>query len=269
MNKKYRNALIQMEIVPTKANLDKLDNKQRYKFNEILQKEYGDEKFDYFTLKEPGSDTKSAYEFSSLKEWDYEDWKFQKEHETIVPEVYEYLYMPGVWFRALELNDFGKRKLTYGQIESARSFCFLKILEKLDKKMNKEIPYLYSREYGVGMFSKIENSEYSLFNSGEKRCGGREVERYLLEKKIKEFHNQIEKDVLELLKPYDGYTFRKISNKPIFDHLDYFIFGGFTAAENTNFTTFFKDFYSMQQPVELLNKIIKDVYKKYKQEIFN
>lgn len=268
MNKEYKNTLIAMDIVPTKKNFENLDVKQRYKFNEIIQKVYGEEAFDYLTLNEPGSDTKEAFEYKSLKEWDFEDWKFQKEHETIVPESYDYLYMPGIWFRALELNDFGKRKLTYGQLESARSFCFLKVLEKLDKKLDKEIPFLYSREYGVGMFSKIENSEYSLFNSGEKRCGGREKEREVLEKKVKGYHEQIEKDVLELLKPYDGYTFRKLSDQPIYDHLDYFIFGGFSAAENTSFKSFFKNFYSMQQPVELLNKIIKDVYKKYKEKIF-
>jgi hypothetical protein len=269
MNKKYRNALIKMDVVPTKQNLDKLTVKERYKLNEIVQKEYGKEEFDYLTLNEPGSDTNSAFEYKSLKEWDFEDWKFQKEHKTIVPESYDYLYMPGIWFRALEINDFGKRRLTYGQLESARSFCFLKVLEKLDKKLDKEIPFLYSREYGVGMFSKIENSEYSSLNIGQKRCGGREKEREILEKKLKKYHEQIEKDVLELLKPYDGYTFRKVSDQPIYDHLDYFIFGGFNAAENTGFKSFFTDFYSMQQPVELLDIIIKSIYKKYKIKIFN
>lgn len=269
MKKKYRDSLIKMNIVPTQQNLDKLTKKQLYKFNEINQKKYGKEEFDYLTLNEPGSDTKSAFDFNTLKDLDFDDWEFQKAHNTTVSESYDRLYMPGVWFRALEKSSIsGKRKLTYGQLESARSYCYGKVVEKLEKKLDKLIPFMFSKQYGESLFSDADERGYSTLNIGEKRCGGKEKERKELENKLRSFHNLIEIDILKMLEPYDGYTFRQVSDKPIFDHLDYFIIGGFTAAGQISFKTFFKNFYDLEQPIEILDNLIKVVCKKYKKELF-
>jgi hypothetical protein len=268
MKKIYRDALIAMNIVPTKKNLESLSPKDIYKFNELTQKEKGDEEFDYFTINEPFGSTEKVFEFANIKDFDFDDWKFQKENQTTVSEKYENLYLPGHWFRALELNDFGKRRLTYGQLESANSFCLIQVIEKLEKKLDKKIPFIFAREYGVGMFSPIEGSEYCSMNPSEKRCGGKELEREVLEKRIRELQPDIEKDILLALKDYEGYTFRRVSDKPLYDHLDMFLIGGFEAAEKISFKTFFKDFNRLEQPFELLKKTIKLIYKKYKKEIF-
>lgn len=263
MKKIYIDSLIKMNIIPTQQNLDKLTIKQLYMFNELNQKKIGQEQYDYLTLNEFSADTKKVFEFNTLKDWDFDDWEFQKAHETTVSESYDRLYMPGIWFRALEKSYIsGKRQLTYGQLESARSYCYRKVIEKLENKLNKKIPFMFSKSYGESLFSNNNLNQY------EKRCGGKEVERKILEDKLRSLNHLIEEDILLMLKPYEGYAFREVSDRPIYDHLDYFIIGGFTAAEKISFKTFFKDFYDLEQPIEILKNLIKDVYKKYKKDIF-
>jgi len=173
--------------------------------------------------------------------------------------------MPGDWFRALELSEFGKnkRKLVYGHLESAHSYIYTEVLEKLEEAIEKEYPYIYVRPYGVSMFEDIPNSKYSRMTDTEKRAAGKEKELEFAQKRLVSLWDSIDVDIEKHIKKYSGYTFRKYSDKPVHDHLDFFIIGGFEAANDISFKSFFKDFYKRIQPVEVLDKIIDILIKKY------
>ena len=247
-------------------NFDDLSEKEKYKFNTIRQKKIGKKEYDYFEITEPGGEDK-IFKYKNLKEWDKENYEFQKKHKTMVRENYDELYMPGDWFRALELNDFGKRELTYGQLESARSYVTLNAYEKLSDYIEYLYPSIHVRKYGTKMFEPTEDKKYSQLTDFEIRSAENEEKRKLIEKKLREFSNNIEETAISLLKPYKKYTFRKYSNKPRHDMLDKFIIGGFEAAENISFKTFFHNFVENQQPVEYLDKLIEIIYRKYKRKL--
>jgi len=248
------------------TNFDKLTEEQRYKYNSVRQKKIGNKKYDYFEITEPGH-SKKIMKFKNIKDWDYKEYKFQKKHHTAVRPVYDQLYMPGSWFRVLELNDFGKRELTYGSLESARSFLFQLVFEKLNDLIDLKYPYIHVRPYGTKMFEKTEDKRFSIMTSYETRACGFEKERKELEKKLFELYNEIDDTIVSMLKPYQGYTFRKYSDTPKYDMLDSFIIGGFEAAEDISFKTFLKDFTKRQQPVEYLERIGEQIYRKYKKRL--
>jgi len=191
----------------------------------------GKKKYDYFEITEPGGE-EEIFEYKNLKEWDQANYEYQKKHKTLVREKYDQLYMPGDWFRALELNDFGKRELTYGQLESARNYVTLNAYEKLSDYIDFLYPSIHVRKYGTKMFEPTEDKRFSRLTDYEVRSAGNEEKRLEMEKKLRELYTEIENMAIFLLKPYKGYTFRKYSEGPKYDMLDLFIIGGFEAAEN-------------------------------------
>ena len=249
-----------------KKNFDKLSEKEKYKFNAIRQKLKGKKKYDYFEITEPGH-SKDIFKFDNLKEWDFLNYEFQKKHGTLLRDTYDTLYMPGDWFRALELDSFGKRNLTYGQLESARSYILSSVIDKLQEVIDSIYPVIYIIPYGEKTFKPTKDKKaYTMTELETRSCGNEKVRDALMTKLIS-LTEKIEEDIIKRLKPYEGYTFRKYSEGPRHKMLDIFIIGGFEAAENISFKTFFKDFVERQQPVEYLDKIIDRIFKNYKREL--
>jgi len=269
MKKVYKNALKKIGLKQTKKVLNNLSDKDQYVFNKIVLKKKGKKEYDYFYLTEPGSVNKDIFKEKSLLTWDKKSWKFQVKH-GLKENSYYRLYMIGDWFRALELKSItkNKRTLIYGQIESVQSYVLQEVITKVEDFIDKKYPYLYVRPYGVPMFEKIKDKKgLSRMADADKRCGGFEVERTNMNRHFFKLIQEIKPFIDEETKHLGNYTFRKYSDKSLYDHLDFFLFGGKEAARTTSFKTFFKDFVDKQQPVELLNPIIKKVYKKLIKEL--
>lgn len=257
MEKLFKKALKNAKL-PLNTNVEELKGRDLFNFNKEYQLLIGNEEYDYLTIN-CFLDKETFFKSNTLKDFDYDDWKYQKEHGTLVRDEYDSLYLPGLFFRAMPFNMFNKRDLLYGQLESAQSYVTKNVIEKLENKLSKIYPFLYVTEYGKSIF----NDEYT-----EKRAGGFEKERSIIEEKIRNRERDIQSFVILELEKYSDYTFIDYSDKPKTDHLDIYIIGGFKAAEQINPKSFFKDFTKKQQPVELLEKEIKKIYKIFKKEIF-
>jgi len=242
-------------------------SKRLYLKNTKKLKKDGVKKYDYMTITEPGCFKRSIFKYKNLVSWDKRAWTFQKKHGTVVQDTYESLYMPGDWFRIIERNEFKKKNLVYGQIESARMYILDQVTTALDNHLDKKIPFIFVTPYGEDLFTPLDDgSDLLTMNSPDKRSAGREKEREALEKDLRDIYPTIEKDVLDALKPLSSFTFRKRDDR--FDGLDLFIFGGLAAAKGTSFKTFLKDFVEKEQPIEILDPLIARLTKKYKKKIF-
>ena len=157
----------------------------------------------------------------------------------------------------------------YGQLESARIYVSLNAYEKLEDYIDSIYPTIYIRKYGTKMFEPTENKKLYKMTDFELRSAGNEERRLQMTKKLQELYPEIEDMAIKLLKPYKGYTFRKYSKTPRYEMLDLFIIGGFEAAENISFKTFFLDFVERQQPVEYLDKLVEVIYRKFKKKLTN
>ncbi len=213
--------------------------------------------FDYFLITD-SIDSTNIFNLS-LKEIDFKDYVFQKENKTLVPEKYN-LYLPGIFFKALEIDMFLKRKIVYGSLISARAFIFNELEIALNKKIDKKIPFIFETKYGESFFNK--NNYIKMPN---KKCFGLENKRVKLDKKIRNllyFNKKLEKDIDKITKKYENITFKKHKYETT-----YFIIGGVKAAENINLKSFFNDFYKLEESFIWLKKDIKKLIKKYKKQI--
>jgi len=289
MDKLTIKILKKMNIKPTEKAFDKLTKKETYKYNVYRQKFIGKKAYEYFTLNEPGSILNKIFKFNNIKDWDEDNFHFQeKSRKEAIDEQrkwqkkrgekltkkykvknYTSLYMIGNWFRAIEKVEYSQRKsFLYGQIESASSYVFIEVLEKLEDIINTKYPSILAKPYGTAMFESIPNSKHSKLADYETRAAGKEKELLQAENILRNLHEKIENDVLDRIKPYSGYTFRKYSEGSKYDQLDNFIIGGFEAAKDISFKTFFHDFYKRRQPVEVLDNLIIELTEKYKTYLF-
>lgn len=271
MKKEQIMILKKIGLKPSKKNLEKLDGENLYKYNTLMQKLKGKKEFDYFSIIEYGISSEDIFEkYKNIKEWDLENYLFQKEHETMVRDEYDSLYLSATLFRAIEKQEFSDNKeLIYGNLESARSYIFEKIYRKLEKEIQNKYPYIYVQSYKEPTFKKIKGKKLYEMADTELRAGGKEKELSDIKKRLRELYNNIEDDIVFELNKFSGYTFKKYGKGSRFDRLDTFIVGGFEAAENISFKTFFNDFYLRLQPIELLKKPTKKILKKYKKILFS
>lgn len=256
MDKNKKKILKKMNLEETQETLNSLKGKELDTFNFHYQKIKGKEEYDYITINNFSKEN-AVEKFENILEFDQADWAFQKEHLTMVRENYDSLYLPGIWFRAVPFNFLGKRALLYGQLESARSYMLREIFELIRKKIDKKYPSLYIHEYGKN----------ALMSETEIRACGFEKERTLLLTELHRLNNEIENEIIEIVKKFENYTFTKESKDPIMNGLTVYIFGGMKSAESTRLKSFFKDFIEKEQPIQVLEKIIKKLSKKYFKKI--
>jgi hypothetical protein len=273
LTKDIKKILISMKKKPTKKSIDNLTEEELYIYNEHKLKYYGDlynlKKYDYFSFNEPGSEKTKIKKFKNLKEWDIKEWKFQKKYNPDLFKEYNKLYMIGSWFRiySKRLYFLKKKELIYGQLESATSFITNEVTEKLNDYLNKTIPNEYYTPFNKTMFEK-KNKDDKFYTMSDSilRAGGKEKEYLYFRKLINECYYDIEKEVLNELKNYEGCTFRKLSDKKI--DLDFFLIGGITAAENITFKNFMFKFHEYEQPFGIIENIIEKMYLFFKNYIF-
>lgn len=256
MDKDKKKILKKMNLDQTQEVLNSLQGKELDTFNFHYQKIKGKEEYDYISINNFSKEN-AVEKFKTILDLDKDDWAFQKEHLTIVRDTYDSLYLPGIWFRAVPFNFIGRRELLYGQLESARSYMLRKIHELITKKIDKKYPSIYIHEY----------SKSFMTSEAQIRACGFEKERHLLLSSLNKINDELENELIEVLKEFDKYTFKKESKDPIMNGLTIYIFGGIKSAETTRLKSFFKDFTDKEQPVKVLDKIIKKLSKKYFKKI--
>jgi len=248
-------------------SFEELSVEEVYRYNSIAQKKRGLKIFDYFTFFEFGMENDIVMSHKHLLEWDKESYIFQKEHETMVRDNYDCLYMPGDFFRALPISEFSdgkKRELVYGMVISAQAYVFEKVINKLENVIDLRFPSFFGKPYGESMFKDIPGKKgYSTLDLSDKRSAGNEVHRKVLDTVLMAYRPLIEESIIKALKPYSGYTFRYIDDLPQNDNFVKFIIGGKKIAKKMTFRTFFIDFFKYQQPVGYLEQVIDKVFNEY------
>jgi len=211
-------------------------------------------------------------EFDILKDYnktifdiDFADWKYQKKNKTIVRDNYDSLYMPHINIEAFVRTKYSlSRDYVSGNIESARSYLFNSLLEKLENELNKKFPTLLMIQY-----KKLNNKNTELIF--EHRSCGFELEYKKIYKFLHtKFIYHIDDYIVEnVLKNINEYTFIKTETYPV-NILEYkYIIGDIKVAKQITLKSFFQDFEKFQQPIEYLYKIEKKVFKKLKKAFLN
>lgn len=254
MNKVQKDCLKKLNITVKELQQG---NPNLDKYNECVQRKIGKKEYKYLTL----NGYRDLTDFSkSIKDVDFEDYLYQKENQTMVRENYDSLYLPEIWFRAIDKKfDFGKEELIYGSLISAREYGLNYVFNKLEKDIDKKYPFIYKRE----TLEKTEGGFFSM--SLTVKAGGKEKERKELRDLLFTKRTEIEDEVLKVLEPLSGYTFKKYPKGK--EGTEFFIIGGFKAAENIFYKSFFDDFYEREESVDLLKKELKKVYKRFKKEL--
>lgn len=229
-------------------------------FNAFYQRKIGNPDYDYLTL----NGYRELTDYSkSIKDVDYEDYLFQKEHLTEVRPTYDTLYLPEIYFRAIYFpHEFSKSKeFFYGSLISAREYGLNFVFDKLLKKIDKKYPFIYKRK----PLEKTDEGFYSM--DFEVKAAGKEVERKELINLLYSLRKDIENDVIDAIKPFSSFTFIRYPKDKHIDGNKLFIIGGFVAAENIFYQSFFNDFFEKEQHIDVLNNSLKTVYKKYKNKL--
>lgn len=283
LTKQNKKILKKMGLKPKKKILNKLTEKQRYKYNTIRQKMEGKKKYDYIEITEPGSFNRPLHKYENIKEWDKRNFDFQekwikkenkrrrkwqiekgKQPDPVYEKKgYENLYINGDWFRLLKKRKYGKRQLIYGMLESAYMHILVRVSEELGELIDKEIPSLiidasHEKDEKTGL-TKVEF---------ETRAAGREKELNELREKKRKLDEVLKVDVQNSIKDIGGYTFIKEDSDKI-NGLDIYVIGGTDAAENMSFKTFVKDFEQREQPFKILDNKVEILVNKYSKLLFD
>jgi len=196
----------------------------------------------------------------TIYEYDYFDYLFQKKHKTIVRKKYDSLYLPHFFVWGETYDIFLKKAIKKnGYIISAREYIHAKVMEKLEKRLNKKIPKL--------LLTKQEEGNEYIFIS---RCAGREKEREIIEKILYgELSNDLnDKIVSAYLKEIEKYTFSHCEKGVLpGEKIDIFIIGDIEVAKRIKFKSFFKDFEDNEQHYNIVKNIINELYKLYKRNL--
>jgi len=207
------------------------------------QLEVGKKEYDYFEIL---NSRKDIFKFKNLKEWDEDEYIYQKSVKTMVREKYDSLYIPPTFFRAIKDN-----KIYYGILKSAREYLLEETITMLMNKVDKKYP-LEERS--------IDDILSNLGNNEEPKAFGKEKEREELRKNIMKNYLNIEEEIVENIDSLSDKTF-KIVGGEFMEGINTYIVGGFKAAESINFKTFFKDFENKEESFNLLTEKLESFQK--------
>jgi len=218
------------------------------------QMEKGRKKNSYLTINRGNE----PFKYKNILDWDKKEWKYQKEHKTLLPKKYKNVYFPGEFFRAIETNFLGKEEVIDGLIISSTFYIYKEIELLFYRKLDLLIPTITVIPEGKSFLEKSEDSNNYIME-GELRCAGLCKER---KKIIRSFMSQyvylidyINRNTKEI----ESYSFRKETEES-FD-IDNFIIGGKKVAKKIRLKTFLKDFKENQQSIILLENIAKIIFK--------
>lgn len=236
-----------------KENLwDVLSDYEKYRISLKIQKKvgFGDDKF---TLNEYSMQASELSKYKNLKEWDKEQYNYQKKHaQTHLDEKYK-LHMFGDWCRLIE-----NKKLVYGELFSLHSYIFNIVCEKLNEFEDELYPHKTKFS-----FVKNKNNKYSTMKTKTKAYGK--------EKELKQFSSfkmKFEYEILApkikkyILKNIKNTTYKIVNKKDTFDNFHLFLFTDNKALKNCRFESFLSDFNKLKRDDREL-KSIKKKFVKY------
>ena len=241
-----------------------LSNYEIYSINLELQKKIGFG-HDKFSFNEFGA----GYDISKykhLKEWDKEQYTYQKKHgQTHLDDSYK-IYLFGDWCRFVE-----NKKLVYGMLLSLSSYIFEQVSEKLLKFESELYPHKVTttskkcKKKRINPLTKKKERFYTMdFTT---KAYGKEKELKELQKFIRKFEHEI---LYPKIKNYvanhiKNRTYRVIDKKDTFDNFHQFLFSDKEALENCTFENFLNDFNALKRDTKDL-KYIKKKFIKYAKE---
>jgi len=229
-----------------------LSDYEKYKISLKIQKKvgYGADKF---TLNEYAINPVDLSKYKNLKEWDKEQYIYQKKHgQTHLDKKYK-IYMFGDWCRLIE-----NKKLIYGSLFSLSSYIFDNVCEELNRF--EEGLYPHKTKFS---FVKNKNDKYSTMKTKTKAYGK--------EKELKQFSSfkmKFEYEILApkikkyILKNIENRTYRIVDKKETFDNFHLFLFSDKSALKNCRFDSFLSDFNKLKRDDREL-KVIEKKFIKY------
>ena len=238
------------------------------KINYLKQLKIGKTTSDYFSIVDFACE-QNINPHQTIKDYDYLNYKFQKEHNTKVREKYDALYLQGDWFRALPFDSYkNHRVLLYGTLISLRAFVIDKIYDKIEDYLNKILPHEYVSPYNEPLFKPTEDKKLFTLTEYELRAGGKEeVLKSIKKHAYSVLYNEIEEKAIELSNYFKNYTFIEEDN----DLSATYIIPSFKLAEEITFENFFYKFQEYKQPIELvyneIDKYFENIKDKINQEI--
>ncbi len=234
-----------------------LSDYERYRVLLKNQKRIGYGK-DKFTIYEYGSINKNLAKYKNLKQWDKEQYNYQKKHgQTHIDETYE-LYLFGDWCRLIE-----NKKLIYGEIFSVSSYLYDNVTTQLRKFEQGLFPHTTKFKF-IKNKKKNKNSltgkkEYFSTMKSKTKAYGKEKELKAFGKFMMAFDNEIlyPKIKKHVLKNMTNRTYRIVNKKETFDNFHQFLFSDNGALKNCSFSTFLDDFNQLKRD----NKELKTLEK--------
>ncbi len=237
-----------------------LSDYEIYSINLKLQKRVGFGN-DKFSLQEFGDDFDIS-KYKHLKEWDKEQYIYQKKHgQTHLDDSYK-IYLFGDWCRFIE-----NKKLIYGMLLSLSSYIFEEVSGKLMQFENELYPHKVnttSKKCKKKQTNPLtKRKEYFYTMDFTTKAYGREKELEELQKFIRKFEYEI---LYPKIKRYvtthlRNRTYRVIDKKGTFDNFHQFLFSDKEALKNCTFENFLDDFNTLKRDTRDLKQIKKKFVK--------
>lgn len=237
-----------------------LSDYEIYSINLKLQKRVGFGN-DKFSLQEFGDDFDIS-KYKHLKEWDKEQYIYQKKHgQTHLDGSYK-IYLFGDWCRFIE-----NKKLIYGMLLSLSSYIFEQVTDNLLKFENELYPHeltTTSKKCKKKRRNPLtKKKEYFYTMDFSTQAYGREKELEELQKFIRKFeyeilYPKIKKYVAKHLK---NRTYGIVDKKDTFDNFHQFLFSDKEALKNCTFENFLDDFNALKRDTRDLKQIKKKFVK--------
>jgi len=235
-----------------------LSDYDRYTIQLKVQKEIGFGN-DKFSIEEYGSSSDIS-KYKNLREWDKEQYTYQKKHgQTNLDDKYK-IYLFGDWCRLIE-----NKKLIYGILLSVGGYLYERVTDRLMKFENKLYPHTLdvksTKESKKRTNPLTKKKEYFYTMDFTTKAYGRENELEELKSFIRKFEHEIlypkiKKYVAKHLK---NRTYRVVDKKDTFDNFHQFLFTDQQALKNCTFENFLADFNELRRD----NKDLKGIEKKF------
>ena len=245
---------------------DLFSDYERYRLNLKIQKQIGFGK-NRFTFEEYGL-SKDISKYKNLKEWDKEQYTYQKKHgQTNLDSTYN-IYLFGDWCRFIE-----NKKLIYGMTLSTHGYIFDQVVDKLMKFENSLYPHtvdIISKKKKKKLKNPLTKKKEHFYTMDFKtHAYGREEELEKLKKFIMNFEHEVLYPKIKkyVAKHLNNRTYRVVEKKETFDNFHQFLFSDQEALANITFNNFLSDFNKLKRDSHDLKKIEKKFVKYSKEYI--
>ncbi|MBN2824665.1 MAG: hypothetical protein JXQ76_05030 [Campylobacterales bacterium] len=238
-----------------------LSEYERYRVQRKNQKRVGFGK-DKFTLNEYGSMDRDLAKYRNLKQWDKEQYKYQKAHgQSHLDKSYK-LYLFGDWCRLIENN-----KLIYGEIFSLHGYIFDRVAERLNRFEDGLYPHSTKLQF-IKNKKKRKNAvtgkkEHFYRMETTTKAYGKEEELEAFQKFMSAFEHGILYPKIKkyVLKHLTNRTYRIVQKKATFDNYHQFLFSDKKVLKECHFESFLDDFNRFRRDERELKAIEKQFYR--------